>query len=44
MRITDAGLAEIRGMRASLGQRLRATPDLGEDEYHPVALRDRANG
>lgn len=44
MRITDAGLAEIRGMRDSLGRRLRATPDLGEDEYHPVALRGRANG
>jgi len=44
MRITDAGLAEIRGMRLTSMRRLRPIPQLGEDLYYPGALRDRGNG
>lgn len=43
-RITDVGLAEIRGIRASRMGHIRTIPKYGEDEYYPTALRSRING
>jgi hypothetical protein len=43
-RITDKGLAELRGMRGSSVRRVRPLPDLGKEEYYPTALRDHGNG
>lgn len=43
-RITDKGLAELRGIRASLTRSVRAVPDLGKEEYYPTALRGHGNG
>lgn len=43
-RITDKGLAELRGIRASLTRSVRPVPDLGNEEYYPTALRGHGNG
>lgn len=43
-RITSSGLAELRGVARSRRSMQNPVPDLGEDEYYPVALRGRGNG
>lgn len=43
-RITDKGLAELRGIRSSLVRRAPPLPALGTDEYYPKALRSHGNG
>lgn len=43
-RITDKGLAELRGIRASSTRSVRPAPDLGKDEYYPTALRGHGSG
>lgn len=43
-RITDKGLSELRGIRASLVRGVRSPPKLGQEEYYPVALRGHGVG
>lgn len=43
-RITERGRAELRGIRANMTRVARPIPDLGKDEYYPVALRGHGNG
>lgn len=43
-RITEAGLAELRGITNISLRRPGGLPDIGEEAYYPTALRGRGNG
>lgn len=43
-RITDRGLRELNGIRASTTSAAPASVPLGKDEYYPLALRSRISG
>ena len=44
LRITEHGLAELRGIRGASGTVQTVDLPIGRDEYHPVALRGRFGG